>query len=330
MVPWENAPPPVIRTSPTARLSRCPPTPPHPFHQRPPRLACNVATTCDLHTHSTASDGTDSPSQLAHNAAAIGLATLALTDHDTTRGIAECAAACRALDIDFVPGIEVSANPHAISTPPPQARPILHILGLFIDPAAPALRDLCDRQLALRNQHAPRILEALAAFNMPLTIEEVAALSGGEVLGRFHIANAMIARGYVRSMHEAKQYLGRHGPIQPRREFIPPADAIAAIHAAGGLAILAHPVRLECPAEPDLRAAITRLKDLGLDGIETLHSEHTPADCALYQHIARDLDLLTSGGSDYHGSNKPGITLGSQNVPVHTAAALKAHLHATT
>lgn len=160
---------------------------------------------------------------------------------------------------------------------------------------------------------------------MRLTIEEVAALSGGEVLGRLHIANAMIARGYVRSMHEAKQYLGRHGPIQPRREFIPPADAIAAIHAAGGLAILAHPVRLECTRDDDLRAAVARLKDLGLDGIETLHSEHGPTDTALFERLALDLNLLTSGGSDYHGTNKPGIRLGSQNVPVHAAATLRSH-----
>ena len=279
--------------------------------------------TCDLHTHSTASDGPDSPTPLARNAAAIGLAALALTDHDTTRGVSECASACRDLGIDFVPGIEVSADPHAVSTPPPGARPILHILGLFIDPAAPALRALCDRQRALRNEHAPRILEALAAFNMPLTLDEVAALSGGEVLGRFRIANAMIARGYVRSMHEAKQYLGRHGPIQPRREFIPPADAIAAIHAAGGLAILAHPVRLECTRDDDLRAAVARLKDLGLDGIETLHSEHGPTDTALFERLALDLNLLTSGGSDYHAANKPGILLGSQRVPAAVAETLR-------
>ena len=270
---------------------------------------------CDLHSHSTASDGTDSPTRLAHNAARVGLRALALTDHDTVAGLAECSVACATLGIEFVPGIEVSANVRAITNPAPDARPILHILGLFVRPDAAGLRALCDRQLSLRNEHVPRILECLGGMGMPVTLEEVAACSGGEVLGRMHIANAMIARGYVSSMGEARRYLGRHGPIQPLREFIPPADAIAGIHAAGGLAVLAHPVRLECPDDEDLRAAVRRLKELGLDGLETLHSEHAPEDTALYTQLAQELDLLVSGGSDYHGANKPKITLGSQMVP---------------
>jgi predicted metal-dependent phosphoesterase TrpH len=275
---------------------------------------------CDLHAHSTASDGTDTPTQLAEHASAVGLKALALTDHDTTRGQAECAAACQRLGVEFVPGIEVSADVHAITAPPANARPILHILGLFIRPDDPTLRALCDRQLALRNEHAPRILDELAKLGMPVTIEEVTAFSGGEVIGRMHIANAMIARGYVGSMAEAKKYLGRHGPIQPRREFVPPADAIGAIHAAGGLAILAHPVRLECPSKDDLCAAVRRLKDLSLDGLETLHSEHTPEDTGCYTRLAQELDLLVSGGSDYHGANKPRVLLGSQRTALRCAA----------
>jgi predicted metal-dependent phosphoesterase TrpH len=150
---------------------------------------------------------------------------------------------------------------------------------------------------------------------MPVTMEEVTAFSGGEVVGRMHIANALIARGHVATMGEAKKWLGRHGPIQPKREFIPPADAINAIHAAGGLAILAHPVRLECPDGTELRAAVRRLKDLGLDGLETLHSEHEPQDTALYTQISQELGLLVSGGSDYHGTNKPKVGLASEGVP---------------
>ncbi|HYE60712.1 MAG TPA: PHP domain-containing protein [Phycisphaerales bacterium] len=287
---------------------------------------------CDLHAHSTASDGTDTPTQLAHEANRVGLRTLALTDHDTTAGLAECAAACAALGIEFVPGTELSCDIDAIlDSPPGESDGVLHILGLFIRHNDPGLLTLCQQQRDRRNEHVPRMLAALAALGMPVTMEEVAALSGGQVIGRMHVAAALLAHSYVASIAEAFQkYIGTHGPANPPREFVHPREAITTIHAAGGVAVLAHPVQLKCGTDAELRTAVTRLRDMGLDSLEVLHSDHTPELTAKYTVLARERNVLTSGGSDYHGSNKPKVRLGSQQVPATWASALDALRSATT
>jgi predicted metal-dependent phosphoesterase TrpH len=272
---------------------------------------------CDLHAHSTASDGTDTPTQLAHEAARVGLRTLALTDHDTTAGLAECSAASAALGIEFVPGTELSCDIDAIlDSPRGQSSGVLHILGLFIRHDDPGLLALCRQQRDRRNEHVPRMLAALTSLGMPITMDEVTALSGGQVIGRMHVAAALLARGYISTIAEAFQkYIGTHGPANPPRDFVHPREAIAAIHAAGGVAVLAHPVQLKCATNAELHTAVTRLRDIGLDALEVLHSDHSPDLTAAYTRLAGELGLLASGGSDYHGRNKPRVQLGSQRVP---------------
>jgi predicted metal-dependent phosphoesterase TrpH len=271
--------------------------------------------------HSTASDGTIAPEDLPAAAQRAGLEAMALTDHDTTAGVPGCAAAAAALGIAFVPGIEISADPG----PPPGGRDdqprrgTLHMLGLFVRHDAPELLDVERRMKAARDSRNPAIVERLAALGVRISYEEVLALSrdqGTHIIGRPHIAQVLVSKGYVKSVQDAfARYIGQGQPAYVRRDRMPAADAIAAIHAAGGLAIMAHPVQLGRPDPDDLEYAVKRLLAWGLDGIEIHHSDHTPALVRQYRQLADRLGLLVSGGSDFHGERKP-VALGSQNVPI--------------
>lgn len=292
--------------------------------------------TCDLHTHSTASDGTDPPAALAALAAERGLSAIALTDHDTTAGLAACEAACREHGIRFAPGIEISADPGPSDHPrdlddrssPTELprRGTLHILGLFVRHDDPELRAIHDRMREARNERNPAIVDRLNTLGMSIDYDEVEALANEEgtaIIGRPHIAQIMVRRQLVASIGEAfERYLGRGGLAYVRRDRLDPRDAIDAIHHAGGLAILAHPVQLKLEGER-LRRFIEYLHGIGLDGIETRHSDHTPERTAQFDHMANELGLLRSGGSDYHGRRKA-IELGSQQVPFSVFEALEA------
>ena len=275
---------------------------------------------CDLHLHSAASDGTDAPADLPRLCRDAGLAAFALTDHDTTAGLEACARAARKLKIGFVPGIELSVNPDLRGTGRPAGT--LHLLGYGIDPENPGLARLTATLREARAQRNPRIVEKLNAQGVRLTYDEVtqlaSRLAGGAadaVVGRPHIAQLLLQKGYVKSIHEAfTRYLGVGGAAYTRRDGLAADQAIAAIHDAGGLVSLAHPVQLRLDAS-DLEHAVSRLTDLGLDAIETRHSDHAPADVQHYSQLARRFRLLTTGGSDYHGSRKP-IALGDARVPL--------------
>lgn len=270
----------------------------------------------DLHTHSTASDGTTPPTALPREAKAAGLTAFALTDHDTTDGLAACAEASAEIGIDFVPGIEVSADPG--EHPEKQGtRGTLHILGLFIRHDDDHLAAIAARMKEARDERNPAIVQRLRDLGIDITYDDVLAVAnaqGTAIIGRPHIAQVLVDKGVVTDIAEAfTRYLARSGKAYVRRDRLPASDAIAAIHHAGGLAVMAHPIQMGIAADANLRNFIANLKDQGLDGIETHHSDHPPEGVAQYAAIARDLDLLTSGGSDYHGSRKP-IALGS--VPV--------------
>ncbi|MAE65712.1 MAG: hypothetical protein CMJ18_15695 [Phycisphaeraceae bacterium] len=276
---------------------------------------------CDLHTHSTASDGTTAPSDLAALAATCSLGAIALTDHDTTDGLDLCAEACRTAHVRFVPGIEISADPG----PPPGADPdspvrrgTLHILGLFVRGDDPHLGAVQQRMRAARDCRNPAIIDKLVELGVTIEYEEVlelARIEGTAILGRPHIAQVLVRKGYVKSVQDAfHRYLGQGAAAYVRRDRLPAAEAIEAVHHAGGLAVLAHPVQLGCRDEQQLTHAVRRLTDLGLDGVETRHSDHTRADTLRFEDLASRFDLLTSGGSDFHGSRKP-VELGSQKVP---------------
>ena len=271
-----------------------------------------------MHLHSSASDGTDDPADLPRLCKAAGLSAFSLTDHDTVAGVAACAAAAKKQKIDFVPGIEVSVDPDIDATG--QRNGTLHLLGLFVDPKHPWLGEVTATLAQARAERNPEIVQKLNALGVRMTYDEVLDLAGpGTTVGRPHIAQVMVHKGYVKSVHQAfAQYLGVGGAAYARRDLMGAKEAIAGIHTAGGLALLAHPVQIHLPEEARsgeaLAHVVGRLKTWGLDGIETRHSDHTPADVARYEALAERLGLLTTGGSDYHGSRKS-IALGEAAVP---------------
>lgn len=293
---------------------------------------------CDLHMHSTASDGTDLPSALAQLAVDNGLSAIALTDHDTTEGLAACGMACAELGISFVPGIEISADPAPIRATTPigdileedHAEPMrfgtLHILGLFIRADDPGLLDIHHRIVEARLGRNPAIIAKLQELGVDISYREVQDLADSlqtTVIGRPHIAQVLLKKGYVKSIQDAfRKYIGAGAAAYVRRDPLPPREAITAIHSAGGLAILAHPVQLRCANADDLEHAVTRLCVMGLDGIETHHSDHHPSDTERFISLANKLNLLTSGGSDYHGAAK-GVALNSERVPLHIYESLR-------
>ncbi|MBL4699714.1 MAG: PHP domain-containing protein [Phycisphaeraceae bacterium] len=274
----------------------------------------------DLHCHSTASDGTIPPEDLPALAVSLGLSAIAMTDHDTTCGVPACKAACETAGIDFVPGIEISADPGPrIDTDGVERRRgTLHLLGLFVRHDDPELAKISSRMREARNSRNPAIIEKLQALGVRITYDEVLTLAqeqGTQVIGRPHIAQLLVAKSYAKSLSDAfTKYLKFGAPAFLRRDYLSPAQAIDAIHHAGGLAILAHPVQLVMPNTDELEHAIKRLADIGLDGIETRHCDHTPALTLQYEKFAQRFKLLTSGGSDFHGDRKT-VKLGSQNVP---------------
>jgi hypothetical protein len=286
---------------------------------------------CDLHLHSTASDGTTPPDRLAAEARAAGVAAIALTDHDTTVGLPACAEACRHADVAFVPGIEISADPSAVLPPgasgqedePPWGT--LHLLGLFIDPASEGLAAIRRKMTDARAQRNPAIIERLQQLGLRIDYVEVEALAaeqGTTIIGRPHIAQVMLRKGYVKSVQDAfRRYIGQGAAAYVRRDRLDPQHAIDAIHGAGGLAGLAHPVQLKCRDDEQLERYVRGLAAMGLDALEVWHSDHRPADIELLTHLADRLDLAVTGGSDYHGQRKA-IALGSQRVPMSVYEAL--------
>ncbi len=290
----------------------------------------------DCHTHSTASDGTDAPADLPRLAVAAGLEGFALTDHDTTAGLKPAAEAAKQVGITFIPGIELSivADPFAEASPLAEDGPTdmgsIHLLGYHVRSDSEPLMIIETRLRRTRETRNPQIIEKLAEQGVRIDYQDVLELAraGSEedpsayAVGRPHIAQLLVQRGYVKSIHEAfAQYLGQGGAAYVPRE-LPTADkAIAAVHAAGGVAVLAHPVHLGL-SPADLEHHVARLADLGLDGIETHHPDHEPADSKQLTALAEQFDLLTTGGSDYHGSRKA-IALGSVVAPDNTLEKLE-------
>lgn len=255
----------------------------------------------DLHFHSTCSDGDVTPEALAASAKAKGLYAVALTDHDTTDGTERFLKACAAQGVRAAAGVEISAeyNPGT-----------MHMLGYFIDVANGPLQDALHNIRDGREIRNEKIFAKLASLGMPLTREEVSAFAGGDVIGRPHLAQAMIKRGYVKSKEEAfGLYLAKGQPAYVPRYHLSPADSIAVIRGAGGIAVLAHPFTVGLGPEA-LEREVAGLVEAGLGGIEVHYSEHTPSQQEEYERLARRFNLLVTGGSDYHGSSTPDLELG--------------------
>ena len=279
-----------------------------------------MSRTIDLHAHTTASDGDHSPTALVERAAHIGLTALAITDHDTTAGVAEAQAAGARWGIAIVPGIELSAE-----FPNGQC----HVLGLYINPQSPVLNQRLEAVVAGRNERNARIAAKMQAHGLSITLADVEAIAGGDIVARPHFAQALIDKGVVASVPEAfEKYLTKGGLFYEERERLLPAEAFALIHAAGGVAILAHPNNLKRDAAETEREILI-FRALGLDGIEARYNRHTQEDNARYLALAAKHNLHTSGGSDFHGASvKPTVFLGhvegQQPAPAELLAELQA------
>lgn len=257
----------------------------------------------DLHCHSTASDGTLSPTDVVQLAVDSGLSALALTDHDTVGGIAEAAAAANARGIDFLPGIEISCD---------WKQGTMHILGYGIDPTSPVMTELTARLIEGRDHRNPRIVAKLQELGVAITMAEVEQESGGGVIGRPHIAAILVRKGYVSSIKQAfNEYLAPGGKAYFDKERLSSKQALTMIRESGGLPVLAHPVQLRCENDAQLDTVVKNLVDQGLAGIEIFHSDHDAPWVAKSQALAEKYRLLTTGGSDFHGSNKKDIRLGN-------------------
>jgi 3',5'-nucleoside bisphosphate phosphatase len=256
----------------------------------------------DLHVHSTASDGSLSPRELVAEAKTQGLRAIALTDHDTTEGLDEALAAGAALGLEVIPGIEISAEHKPGS---------MHILGLFIDHRHPQLDEQLKILKQARAERNPQIIAKLQKLGLAITMAEVQQASGGGQVGRPHIAQVLLNKGYVGSFPEAfDRYIGNHGPAYVNKFRFTPQKAIAMIIAAGGIAALAHPFSLEYSSTRHLKLILQQLQEWGLTALEVFYPEHSPQKQAIYRNLARELGLLLTGGSDYHGVIKPEVKIG--------------------
>ncbi|MFD8523204.1 PHP domain-containing protein [Streptomyces capillispiralis] len=249
----------------------------------------------DLHTHSTASDGTDTPAELVRKAGAAGLDVIALTDHDTTRGHAEALAVLPA-GLTLVTGAELSCRLDGIS---------MHMLAYLFDPEEPAL--LAEREL-VRDDRVPRaraMITKLNALGVPVTWEQVARIAGDGSVGRPHLATALVDLGVVPSVSDAftQEWLADGGRAHVEKHETDPFEALRLIKNAGGVAVFAHPAASK-RGRTVPESAIAELAEAGLDGIEVDHMDHDPETRARLRGLAGELGLLVTGSSDYHGSRK--------------------------
>ncbi|GAA1924128.1 PHP domain-containing protein [Nocardioides hwasunensis] len=256
----------------------------------------------DLHTHSSASDGTDTPGDLVRAAASAGLDVVGLTDHDATSGWDEAQRAADEVGITLVPGLEISTAYHHRG---------VHLLGYLPDPAYPPLAAALDRILAGRTERTPAIVAALRGHGIDITEDDVRREADGSVAaGRPHVADALVRLGVVGDRTEAFQELLNPGKPGYRNRYAAGLeDMIQLLVAAGGVPVIAHPWGRSGRSVID-EATLAALRDLGLAGIEVDHQDHSPAERAELRAIAADLDLVVTGSSDHHGLGKVDHDLG--------------------
>jgi predicted metal-dependent phosphoesterase TrpH len=256
----------------------------------------------DLHTHSTASDGRLTPTELVRLALERGLTAIALTDHDTTDGVAEAQAAARGTGLEVIAGVEINTESEDGD---------VHFLGYFVRPDDAAFQAHLATLRNARLGRARLMVEKLARLGLPLDWERVQAIAGEGAVGRPHVARALLERGYITTISEAfEKYIGHEGPAYVPRYRLTPEEAIAMIRAAGGVASLAH------PAMAGTVALIPRLVAAGLEAIEVYYPDHTPEQQERLLALARQYNLVPTGGSDFHALDDPDhAMLGSIWVP---------------
>jgi predicted metal-dependent phosphoesterase TrpH len=243
----------------------------------------------DFHTHSTQSDGVLDPRAVVQRAASNGVTVMALTDHDTTAGVAEAVATGRETGVHVIPGVELSVD----LTQGGDA----HLLGYFRSVDQERLQTQLATYRDGRMQRGRTMLEKLAGLGIELRWERVLEIAGEAAIGRPHVAQALVESGHVTSVREAfDQYLHTGGPADAHREKLPPEEALSLIRKCGGVPILAHPSFL-----PDPEAAVEELAAAGLRGLEVYYKNYTPEEVERFRALAQRYDLMPSGGSDYHG-----------------------------
>ena len=277
----------------------------------------------DLHSHTNESDGSSAPLELIDRALRLGLEALAITDHDTFAGYEQARTAAANYGLDLVCGIELSTRMAG------ERKRTVHLLGYFLRDQPTA--DFCawlDQLQESRRERNSRLAEKLQGVGVRVELREVEAL-GKTLTGRPHFARVLVRKGYASNSEEAfRKYLGESAPSYVEREGPDVETGIRRILGAGGLPVLAHPVRLGFREPIAEEACIARLRSSGLGGIEVYHSDHEPVDTERYMAIAKKYGLAITGGSDYHGDAKPQIELGrgyngNVNVPLSVLQALR-------
>ena len=252
----------------------------------------------DLHVHSTESDGTFTPTELVTEAKRTGLSAFALTDHDTCSGVSKAMPCATSAGIELIPGIELSTDYHGKE---------VHIVGLYIDIENEQLLKKTTEYRKCRSERNALMVEALQKEGLSITMEELVAENPDCVITRANIARFLYEHGQIKSVREAfDRYIGDHCKCYVGRLKVASTDAVRLIKEAGGTAILAHPL-LYGLSNTNLQKMIDELKPVGLDGLEAIYSTYTTGEEQQMKRLARENGLLISGGSDFHGSNKPDI-----------------------
>jgi len=243
----------------------------------------------DLHMHTNFSDGFNSPESLIEKANNRDIKILSITDHDNTNGISEAVEFANKYGIDIIPGVEISSDIRDTE---------VHILGYFIDPKNPDLEHYLNFFREERYKRAIRMIKKLNVLGLNINIEDVMVFAKNSAVGRPHVAQALLAKGQVKSFFEAfYKFIGNHAPAYERKVHLSPQSAFKIISDAGGLSFIAHPGNM-----PEI--LIKELIDAGVDGIEVIHPSHSPEQVRFYRGIVNEYFLLESGGSDYHGGKR--------------------------
>ncbi|RKY57179.1 MAG: phosphatase [Candidatus Latescibacterota bacterium] len=263
----------------------------------------------DLHVHTTCSDGIFRPEEVVRMAAEAGLEVIAITDHDTVDGVERALEAGRQIGVEVIPGVELSTR---------AGRSEIHILGYYVDLNASPFKECMERFRRERWERARKIVEKLNLLGVGLRFETVLEVAGEAVIGRPHIADALVREAWVTSYDEAfRKYIGYDGPAYLPKYDISPEDGIEIIRKAGGIPVLGHPGTAR---RDDLIPGMVRA---GLMGIEVFHPLHPPKASRYYQKLARKYGLIYTGGSDFHGSDRRMAPLGSQQVSYEVFQALR-------
>lgn len=275
----------------------------------------------DLHVHTSASDGTMTPREVIKLASEKGLSAISVTDHDTTDGIDEAVSAGIEFNIEVVPGIELSC---ALD------KKEIHILGYYIDYRNKEFSDRLNELKKVRDNRNDMIAEKFNAMGIPVSMKEMHEMYPDAIITRAHFASYIYEKGYAGSIKEVfDRYLNDNGPCFVAREKLNPAETINMIHKTGGLAFLAHPVRYRL-GKSELEKTVKLLAEYGLDGLEAVYSTYTLSDETQIRMLAKENRLIISGGSDFHGSNKPFIELGKVKghpaIPYDILSNIKANL----